>query len=148
MPTIFSALQSMWSRCCQSANHPNRPRQQLLCQLFFLPRNLFGQDDAEVRTTTTLTSKPPRVANCSCQLPRQTFFTNYTLSSTGGFFWMADGGRIHPAERAASTVRGAQSACQMYFTSHTLTGNARCSLLASELRRDPLRSLRRFFSQS
>jgi len=36
---------------------------------------------------------------------------------------MADAGGIHPAERVCQHSRGAQSACQIYFTSHTLTGS-------------------------
>jgi len=53
MPTIFSAPQFVWSRWCRAANH------------------------------LTLTPKPSRVANCSLQLPRQTFFTERSLSSHG-----------------------------------------------------------------
>ena len=67
MPTIFSAPQSVWSRWCRGCDH------------------------------LTSTTKPPRVANCSLQLPRQIFFTNYTLSRNGtllGSVWQTPAGSI------------------------------------------------------
>ena len=95
MPTIFSAPQSVWSRWCRACEPPHFDTEAAKgCQLFIAA-------------------------------PSPTFFTDYTLSRNGtllGSGWQTPAGSIRRKGLSAQPGR-AQSAWQIYFTNHTLTGD-------------------------